>query len=99
VLSTSNTEGTRWATILTLSVQAADDQEAAAVAPPDSRIILVCQLGRPSPSFVEKLVAEEPTVQAGLTGTGERDSFGPDGILANEHFDTLTSILEHDGAE
>jgi len=41
------------------SVQAADDQEAAAVAP-DSRILMVGQLGRPSPSFVEKLVAAEP---------------------------------------
>jgi hypothetical protein len=38
------------------------------------------QLGRPSPSVVEKLVAEEPTVQAGLTGTGECDFFGADGV-------------------
>jgi hypothetical protein len=59
----------------------------------------VCQLGRPTSSFVEKLVAEEPTVQAGLTGTGERESFGPDGNLTNEHFYTLTSILEDDEAE
>lgn len=66
---------------------------------PDARIILVCQLGRPSPWFVEKLVAEDPTVQAGPTGTGECDFFGPDGVLATEHFDTLTSILEDYEAE
>jgi hypothetical protein len=38
-------------------------------------------------------------VQAGLTGTGECDFFGADGVLANEHFDTLTSILEDYEAE
>jgi hypothetical protein len=38
-------------------------------------------------------------VQAGLTGTGECDFFGADGVLANEHFDTLTSILEAEQAQ
>ena len=38
-------------------------------------------------------------MQAGLTGTGECDFFGADGVLANEHFDTLTSILEDYEAE
>lgn len=38
-------------------------------------------------------------MQAGLTGTGECDFFGADGVLANEHFDTLTSILEDYKAE
>ena len=52
---------------------------------PLSRIIFVGQLEQPSPVFVEKLVAEDPTVQAGLTGTGECDFFGPDGVLANKH--------------
>ncbi len=66
---------------------------------PDSRILMVGQLGRPSPSFVEKLVAAEPYAQAGLTGTGECDFYGPDGALVAEHVDTLTSIIEDYEAE
>jgi len=71
-------------------VALADALEVVTTASPDSRILMVGQLGRPSPSFVEKLVAEEPYVQAGLTGTGECDFYRPDGVLVQEHFDTLT---------
>ena len=66
---------------------------------PDSRILMVGQLGRPSPSFVEKLVAAEPYAQAGLTGTGECDFYGPDGALVAEPVDTLTSIIDDYEAE
>jgi len=75
-------------------VALADALEVVTTCSPDSRILVVGQLGRPSPSFVEKLVGEDPTVRASLTGTGECDFFGPDRILANEHFDILTSIVE-----
>jgi len=60
---------------------------------------MVGQLGRPSPSFVEKLVAAEPYAQAGLTGTGECDFYGPDGALVAEPVDTLTSIIDDYEAE
>jgi hypothetical protein len=60
---------------------------------------MVGQLGRPSRSFVEKLVAAEPYAQAGLTGTGECDFYEPDGALVAEHVDTLTSIIDDYEAE
>jgi hypothetical protein len=72
----------------------ADALEVVTTASPDSRILMVGQLGRPSPSFVEKLVAEAPYVQAGFTGTGICDFFKPDGVLNEQAFDTLTSIIE-----
>jgi hypothetical protein len=63
-------------------------------ASPESRILVVGQLGRPSPSFVKKLVSKHPTVKAELRGTGMCDFFGPDGALNKKAFDTLTSIIE-----
>ena len=86
--------GTDGQHVTEFGVALADALEVVTTASPDSRILMVGQLGRPSPSFVEKLVAEEPYVQAGLTGTGECDFYGPDGLLVQEHFDTLTSMLE-----
>jgi hypothetical protein len=63
-------------------------------ASPDSRILVVGQLGRPSPSFVKKLVAEDPTVKAGLMGSGMCAFFGLDGALNKKGFDAGTSIIE-----
>jgi hypothetical protein len=77
----------------------AEALEVVSTASPNSRILVVGQLARPSPSFVEKVVAEDPTMQASLTGTGECDFYGPDGRLVQEHFDTLTSIIEDYEAE
>ncbi len=64
-----------------------------------SRILVVGQLGRPSPAYIEKLVAKDPTVRTSLTGSGECDFYRPDGQLAKERFDNLTSIIESYEAE
>ena len=72
----------------------ADALQVLTTASPDSRILAVGQLGRPSPSFVKKLVAKDPTVRAELTGTGMCDFYGPDGVLNVKAFDRLTSIIE-----
>jgi hypothetical protein len=72
----------------------ADALQVVTTASPDSRILAVGQLGRPSPSFVKKLVAKDPTVKAELTGTGMCDFYRPDGVLNNKAFETLTSIIE-----
>jgi hypothetical protein len=66
---------------------------------PNSRILMVGQLGRPDPAFVEKLVAADPTVKATLTGTGPCDFFNPAGDLVEENFETLTRIIESYEAE
>ena len=62
--------------------------ELVTTASPDGRILVVGQLGRPSPSFVKKLVAEDPAVKPELTGPGMCDFFGPDGVLSKKAFDT-----------
>jgi hypothetical protein len=87
-------DGTDREHVAEFGVAVADALEVVTVASPDSRILVVGQLGRPSRSFVKKLVAEDPTVKAGLTGSGMCDFFGPDGALNKKAFDTLTSIIE-----
>jgi len=68
-------------------------------ASPDSRILVVGVLGRPSPAFITALVAKAPEVKDQLTGTGECDPFTPDGRLAPKNFVTLTSIIDTYEAE
>jgi hypothetical protein len=87
-------DGTDGAHVPEFGVALRDALPVVTTASPDSRIIVVGQLGRPSPSFVKKLVAEDPTVKEGLTGSGMCDFFGPDGALNKKAFDTLTSIIE-----
>jgi len=87
-------DGTDRTHVAEFGVALADALQVVTTASPDSRILVVGQLGRPSPSFVKKLVAEDPTVKEELTGTGMCDFFGPDGMLNDEAFDTLTSIIE-----
>lgn len=64
------------------------------MASPNSLILAVGQLGRPSPSFVKELVAKHPSVKSELTGTGMCDFYSPDGVLNEKAFDTLRSIIE-----
>jgi hypothetical protein len=87
-------DGTDGEHVPEFGVNLADALEVVTKASPNSRILVVGQLGRPSPSFVKKLVAKDPTVKSGLTGTGMCDFFRPDGALNNKAFDTLTAIIE-----
>ena len=68
--------------------------EVITTASPDTRILVVGQLGRPSPDFVEELVAHDPGIKSALTGTGMCDFYDPDGNLVEENFETLTGIIE-----
>jgi hypothetical protein len=92
-------DGTDGEHVTEFGVALADALKVVTTASPNSRIVVVGQLGRPSPSFIKKLVAKDPTVKAELTGTGMCDFFGPDGVLNDEAFDTLTSIIEDYEAE
>jgi hypothetical protein len=87
-------DGTDDAHVPEFGVALADALELVTMASPDSRILLVGQLGRPSPSFVKKLVAEDPSVKADLTGTGLCDFYEPDGVPDKKAFATLSSIIE-----
>lgn len=66
---------------------------------PTTKILVVGQLGRPSPDFIEQLVTHEPDIKASLTGNGPCDFFRPDGSLALDGFETLTGIIEAYEAE
>jgi hypothetical protein len=87
-------DGTDDAHVPEFGVALRDALQVVTTASPDARILVVGQLGRPSPSFVKKLVAEDPTMKAALTGTGMCDFFRPDGVLNKKAFATLTSIIE-----
>jgi hypothetical protein len=67
---------------------------AISAASPDSKILLVGQLGRPSVEFIETLIAEDPSVKQFLTGPGICDFMNVDGELVPAHFQTLTEIIE-----
>ncbi len=68
-------------------------------ASPDSRILLVGQMGRSDPAYIEQLVVEDPTVKAQLSGTGICDFFDPAGQLVEANFETLTGIIDGYEAE
>lgn len=68
-------------------------------ASPNSRILMVGQLGRPSITFVKMLVAHEPAVKASLTGSGPCDFYDPDGHLVEASFETLIGIIDSYEAE
>lgn len=68
-------------------------------AAPDASLLLVGQLGRPRPEFIEELVAFEPSLQADMTGTGLCDFYTPDGALSEANFAALTAIIDGYEAE
>lgn len=68
-------------------------------ASPNTKILVVGQLGRPSAAFVEELVAYDPTIKASSTGTGICDAYDPAGNLVEQNFETLTGIIEAYEAE
>ena len=68
-------------------------------ASPDSRILLVGQMGRPDPAYIEQLVLEDPAAKARLSGTGVCDFFDPAGQLVEANFETLTGIIDGYKAE
>lgn len=63
-------------------------------ASPESKILLVGELGRPSTSYITRLVVMHPDVKAGLTGPGICDFYDERGRLRPDHFRTLTKIID-----
>lgn len=66
---------------------------------PESKILLVGQLGRPSPTFVTTLVSKHPAVKTSLTGPGICDFYDEQGRLNTDNFRTLTKIIDSYEAE
>lgn len=68
-------------------------------ASPNGHVLVVGQLGRPSGTYLEQLIAAAPSQRAALTGTGPCDFFDPSGDLNEEHLANLTAIIEGFEAE
>jgi hypothetical protein len=68
-------------------------------ASPHGRILVVGQLGRPRATFIEELVAKDPSQREALTGSGRCDFFDPSGELDQEHIANLTAIIDAFEAE
>jgi hypothetical protein len=68
-------------------------------ASPNGHVLVVGQLGRPSASFIEELVARDPSQRDALTGAGRCDFFDPSGKLNREHIANLTAIIDAFEAE
>jgi hypothetical protein len=81
-------DGTDPQNIGRFGMDVANALEVITTASPNTRILVVGQLGRPSPDFIE------PAVKSALTGTGMCDFYDPDGNLIEENFQTLTGIIE-----
>ncbi|MBT2519340.1 hypothetical protein J7E29_18005 [Streptomyces sp. ISL-90] len=76
-----------------------DVLELITTASPESIILIVGQLGRPSVDFVEQLVAHDPSVTASLSGSGPCDFLDAHGNIVPENFATLTDIIDRYEAE
>jgi hypothetical protein len=63
-------------------------------ASPDTKVLIVGQLGRPSVAFVEELITHDPSVASTLTGTGMCDFLDASGKPVKKNFDTLTAIID-----
>jgi hypothetical protein len=92
-------DGTDPEHVVEFGIDVAEALDVITTASPNSKILVVGQLGRPSPTFVEELVAHDPSVQESLTGTGMCDFYDPAGNLVVENFETLTAIIESYEAE
>ena len=72
----------------------ADALNVISTASPDSDILMVGQLGRPDPAFVERLVAADPSQKPLLTGPAPCGFFDATGNLVEENFRSLTGIID-----
>jgi hypothetical protein len=68
-------------------------------ASPNTKILVVGQLGRPNVEFVKALVKLEPDQKDNLTGSGPCDFFDPSGKLVPQSFETLRGIIDAYEAE
>jgi hypothetical protein len=68
-------------------------------ASPNTKILVVGQLGRPSVAFIEELVAYDPTAKAGLTWDDPCSFFSADGELQTSGVEMLSSVIDAYEAE
>jgi hypothetical protein len=90
-------DGTDDAHVPEFGTAVADALQVITEASPDSKILLVGQLGRPD-GFAAA-VGTNPSAKRAFTGTGMCDFFDESGDLVEEHVAILTAILESYEAE
>jgi hypothetical protein len=68
-------------------------------ASPASKILIVGQLGRPDPAYIEQLLAQVPSLIPTSPATGICDFVDQNGKIVQPHLETLTSIINAYEAE
>jgi hypothetical protein len=68
-------------------------------ASPNTKVLVVGQLGRPSVSFVKDLVTHDPTAKSGLTWNDDCTFFDAEGSLHEAGFEKLTKAIDAYEAE
>lgn len=68
-------------------------------ASPNTKILVVGQLGRPSVAYIEELVAYDPNAKYGLTWDDPCSFFGADGELRESGVEMLSSVIDAYEAE
>jgi len=87
-------DGTDAAHVPELGASVAQALDLITKASPQTKILIVGQLGRPSIPFIEAQVAADPTVKATLTGVGPCDFYGLDGRIVPGRVETLKSVIQ-----
>lgn len=68
-------------------------------ASPDSKVLVVGQLGRPRVAYLNELITKHPEFKTAMSGDGMCDLLGTDGKPSAEHLKALTAIIESYEAE
>jgi hypothetical protein len=68
-------------------------------ASPNTKILVVGQLGRPSVAFVKELVAKDPNLKAAMAGSDACSFYDLDGKLKEAGFRKLTAVIDAYEAE
>ena len=87
-------DGTDAAHVPELGASVAQTLDIITKASPQTKILIVGQLGRPSIPFIEAQVAADPSVKATLTGVGPCDFYRPDGKTVPADVRTLTAVIQ-----
>jgi hypothetical protein len=87
-------DGTDAAHVPEFGMSVANALDVITSASPNSKILLVSELGRPSTTFVELFAAANPGFEQSVTGPGICDFYNESGALADTNFAALTDIVD-----
>jgi len=92
-------DGTDAENVPAFGANLAEALELVTTASPETTILVVGQLGRPSMSFVQTVADKDPRVTSWWSGSGPCDLFNLEGDLVPGNFEGITAIIEGYEAE